>query len=87
MIRHKTDGLNVTASEIAAAFSAPAWASKYPPVLTLDQAAELIQVPLQTLYSWRSRGLLNGCSRKVGKHVRVFRDRFLHHIFNKGLTP
>ncbi len=81
------DWLQLNSKELETAFSDPAWAAKYPPVLTLNQAAELIQVPLQTLYSWRSRGLLNGCSRKVGKHVRVFRDRFLHHIFNKGLTP
>jgi hypothetical protein len=72
-------------AEIAAAFSDPVHAERFPPILTLQQAAELWQVPLDTFYQWRSRGLLDGCSCKVGKHVRLFRDRLIIQIFNKGL--
>jgi len=78
--------LKLTAKEVQIAFSDANWAAKFPPVLSLKQAAELMQVPLQTLYSWRSRGLLKGCSRKLGKYVRVFRDRFILQLFNEGLS-
>lgn len=79
--------LRLSDREIAAAFSEPRWAERFPPVLTLVQAAELLQVPLQTLYQWRSRGLLGHCSRKVGKHVRIYRDRLLKQVFNEGIDP
>lgn len=78
--------LRLTPSEITAAFSADSWAERFPPLLTIDQAAELLQIPKSTLYDWRSRGLLSRCSRRVGKRVLFFRDRLVHFIFNEGLT-
>jgi hypothetical protein len=75
---------SLTADEIAQAFSSSSIASAFPPVLTVDQTAALLQVPKATIYDWHSRGLLNGCCRKVGKHLRFFRNRLLLHIFNKG---
>ena len=77
--------LDLAPAEIAAAFSDPLYAERFPPLLTLEQAAELLQYPLDTIYQWRSRGLLDRCSRKVGKHVRFFRDRLIALIFNEGL--
>lgn len=71
--------------EITAAFADPATAQKYPPILTTQQAADLIQVPLGTIYDWSSRGLLRGCAKRAGKHLRIFRDRFVGQIFNEGL--
>ena len=47
--------------------------------------ARLLQVPKATIYDWSSRGLLRGCGRKVGKHLRLFRDRLITKIFNDGL--
>ena len=82
----KEDSLNLTAQDVANAFAEPVWAAKFPPVLTIDQAAELLQIPKQTLYDWSSRGLLRGCCRKVGKHLRFFRDKLLFLIFNEGLN-
>ena len=63
--------LHLTDAEIARAFSESKWAEKYPPVLTVDEAAQLVGVPKATLYNWSSRGLLRGCSRKVGRHLRI----------------
>jgi excisionase family DNA binding protein len=79
------DSLNLTAKELAGASAAGPWAEKFPPVLTTDQAAELLQVPKATVYDWSSRGLLTGCCRKVGRYLRFFRDRLLAKIFNEGL--
>lgn len=86
MDQSQKQGLQLSAKELYTAFQDPHWAEKFPPILTVDQAAELVQVPKATIYGWSSRGLLDRCSRKVGKHLRFWRDRFLEFIFNKGLA-
>jgi excisionase family DNA binding protein len=78
--------LDLSSAEITAAFSDPIDAERFPTILTPQQVAELLQVPLDTIYQWRSRGLLDTCSRKIGKHVRFFRDRLITLLFNKGLS-
>jgi hypothetical protein len=50
-----------TAKELAALFVDPELANRFPPILSPDQAAELLQVPKNTIYDWSSRGLLDGC--------------------------
>jgi hypothetical protein len=77
--------LKLTDKEIALSFSSPIWAERFPPIMSVNQAADLVQIPVATIYDWRSRGLLHGCSRKVGKHVRFIRDRLLQQIFNEGI--
>ncbi len=71
--------------EIAGMFSRDADAERFPPILSLEQAADLLQLPPGTLRDWRSRGLLSSCSKKIGKHVRFIRDRLVKHVFNEGL--
>jgi hypothetical protein len=78
--------LRLTDREIHAAFTADPWAERFPPVLSLAQAADLLQVPMATIYAWSSRGYFKGCARHVGKHVRIFRDRLLQKIFNESLS-
>ncbi|MCE9534601.1 MAG: helix-turn-helix domain-containing protein [Planctomycetes bacterium] len=67
--------------EIANLFVDPHWAQRFPPILTPDQAAELFQIPKQTIYDWSSRGLLTGCKARVGKHLRLVRDRLIQKFF------
>ena len=58
------------------------WAAdKWPPVLTVDQAAELLHVSKSTLYEWHSRGRLKGCCRRRGKHLRFLRNRLIQTFF------
>lgn len=76
--------IKISAQEIALAFRDPNWATKFPPILTISQASVLLQVPVGTLRDWRSRGLLTGCCRKIGKHLRFLRDRLLNQVFNEG---
>jgi excisionase family DNA binding protein len=78
-------GLKLTPKEVAAAFSDSAWANRFPPILTVEQAAELLQVPKGTIYDWSSRGLLMGCARRMGKHLRFMRDRLILKLFNEEL--
>lgn len=80
-----TQGLSLSAKEIAEAFEDPKWAERFPPVLSVDQAAALLQIPKATLYDWSSRRLLKGCSRRIGKHLRLFRNRLISHVFNEGI--
>ena len=70
----------LSAAQAAALFADPAWAGKYPPLLSVGQAAELLQVPKQTVYAWSSQGLLDGCKARAGKHLRLFRDRLLQTL-------
>jgi excisionase family DNA binding protein len=84
-MRRQDGEMRLTANEVSAVFADSPWAREFPPVLTVDQAATLLQVPKATVYDWSSRGLLRGCSRRVGKHLRFFRDRLLMKVFNEGL--
>ena len=85
-MRNQNGDLRLSRVEIASAFADPNWASQCPPVLSVEQAARLLQVPKATIYDWSSRGLLCGCGRRVGKYLRLFRDRLIVRIFNEGLT-
>jgi hypothetical protein len=77
--------LHLSSAEIARAFSDPATAAKFPPVLSLELAGELLIVPLGTMRDWRSRGRLAGCSRCVGNNLRIWRDRLLTQFFDGKL--
>jgi excisionase family DNA binding protein len=81
----RNPSLKLTAQEIQRAFADTKWAEIFPPILTVEQAAKLLVVPKATVYDWSSRGLLSGCARRVGKHLRFVRDRLITKIFNEGL--
>jgi hypothetical protein len=49
---------------------------RYPPVLTYEQAARLVQVQLPTLKGWLSQGRFARCVKR-GKPGRIVRDLFL----------
>jgi excisionase family DNA binding protein len=78
------ENLKLTPREIAAACESNV-GLVIPVVLTVEEAAELLRMPKQTIYDWRSRGLLKGCCRKVGKRLRFFRDRLIQKAFNEGI--
>ncbi len=80
MGRHQKPGLKLTATEIAHAFHGM-WAEKFPPVLTVDQAAALAGIPKGTIYDWKSEGKLKDCAHRKGKRLRIFRDRFIRFLF------
>ena len=56
---------------------------KYPPLLTYEQAADLVQVALPTLKGWFSQGKYAGCVRR-GKPGRVVRDLFVQQFLRDG---
>jgi len=74
--------IKLTPREISAPFINGTWAEAFPPILNIEQASSLLQVPVGTIREWRARGRLGNCCRKVGKHLRFYRDRLVEVIFN-----
>lgn len=72
---------NLSSSEIAKAYSSPESSQRFPPVLSVEQAADLARVPTNTIYDWSSRGLLKEVAHRKGKRLRIFRDRFVQWLF------
>ena len=71
----------LTPDEIGAAFDSGPWAERFPPILNVEQAAELAGIPVKTIYDWSSRGLLSSCAVKRGRRLRIWRDRFASFLF------
>jgi excisionase family DNA binding protein len=53
----------------------------FPPVLSPQQAAALLNISVHTLYQWLSKGYLKGCSRRRGKRVFIWRDALVVGLF------
>ncbi len=53
-----------------------------PPVLTVPEAAALLQVGVGTLRDWLLKGRLDGTYRKRGKRLFFWRDKLLDRVFN-----
>ena len=73
--------INLQLDEIATSFATEPWASRYPPLLTIEQLADLFQVSKRTAYQWIAEGLFDGAISKSGTHRRVFRDRAVQLLF------
>ena len=71
----------LSTTEIAKAFGDGGGAS-FPPILTAEQLAGLLQISPKTLYEWIAKGRLDGAFRKRGKHILVWRDRAIDLLFN-----
>ena len=54
---------------------------RFPPVLNVTQAAELLGVSVKTIYDWSSKGRLRRCSRRRGKRLYFWRDRLIREVF------
>ena len=46
--------LRISREEIASAFSTDKYCDRFPPIMNVQQAAELLQVPKHTLYEWNA---------------------------------
>ena len=47
------------------------YADRYPPLITIEQAAEIAQVKLRSIYEWSHLGRLDGCKSKQGRELRL----------------
>ena len=76
-----TDLESTNQNDVVLLPSIPQLDERFPPILTLTQAAELLQIPRTTLYDWRKRHWLDTCCRRRGKHIRCLRDRLVQWYF------
>jgi hypothetical protein len=77
----RNPSIQLEVSELKEMFADPVWISKFPPLLSVDAAADLANVPKGTIYDWSSRGLLASCANKRGKRLLILRDRFVQFLF------
>jgi hypothetical protein len=73
--------VQLSQAELDGAFFDKQAGGRFPPVLSSQQASEMLQIPLKTLYEWSSRGYLRGCSRRRGKRLFFWRDRLVRELF------
>jgi len=76
----KSDRLAVDQKDIERAFFDNS-GGRFPPVLNVRQAAELLHVSVNTIYEWSSKGYLGGCCRRRGKRLFIWRDRLVSELF------
>jgi len=72
-------------AEIAAILRERNEAERFPPIFTLGQVVELLQIPQETIGAWRSRERLNGCCCKVDDHLRLNRNHPIQIVFDEEL--
>jgi excisionase family DNA binding protein len=71
----------VSQSEVATMFAVEPWSTHYPPMLTIEQVARLLQVSRRTIHQWIAEGKFAGTTSKVGKHRRFLRERVVQNFF------
>lgn len=68
--------------EIIKAFAMDDVHHRFPPVLSVPQAADLLGRPADTIRLWITQGKLKGAVRKRGKAYFIWRDRLIKAIFD-----
>jgi excisionase family DNA binding protein len=76
----------LTPDEVDLAYGDQSNAVAYPNILTVKQFARMFQVNNSTAYLWIAQGKLDGAVTKVGKHRRIWRNRVVTMLFNKGIS-
>ena len=77
---------NLSPDEIRQDFADEPWSSRFPPVLTLHQFADLFSVAVRTAKFWIASGDFEGATTRIGKHRRVWRDRAIQMAFARRRT-
>ena len=72
----------ISLDEVRQAYSG-AWGDRYPPILSVQQFAELLGASPHTIRDWHRAGRFGSAARKVGKHIRIFRDRAIVELFKE----
>ena len=80
MARHPDKKVTLTKADLATAFDGP-WGDCFPPVLTVQQAADLLGIKKNTIYHKSSEGALDGTFAKVAGKLRFWRDKLVKKAF------
>ena len=73
MGRYPNSTVQLTQADVAAAFQG-VWGDRFPPVLTVEQAALLLQVSRWAIYRMVCEGRLDGTFTKVAGKLRFNRE-------------
>lgn len=84
MGKYSRPGVPLTEQDLAVALTGP-WIERFPPLLTAQQAAELLQVSINAIYHLRCEGRLDGTFTKIAGKLRFWRDRLIRRAMTKGL--
>ncbi len=68
--------------EIEKAFANDDLHRRFPAILSVTQAAELLGRPADTIRLWITQGKLKGAAHKRGKAHFIWRDRLIKVIFD-----
>jgi len=72
---------SLTRAEITRSFESNL-VGDFPPILSPSMLAHLLGLSRKTIYAWIAAGRLDGCFRKRGKHVLIWRDKAVDVLFN-----
>ena len=72
----------ISREEIRQSFDGP-WGERFGPILSVQQFAELLGASPHTIRDWHRAGRFGSAARKVGKHIRIFRDRAIAELFKE----
>jgi len=78
----KKHAIRLSDRELEEMFAVEEWAKKFPPILSVNEAAALARVEVSTIYDWSSRGLLVDCARKCGR-LQIARNRFVRFLLER----
>lgn len=57
-------------------------ARRYPPLITVEEAADIARVPRATIHGWSSAGKLDRFKHKCGRRILLRRDEFVRSLLN-----
>lgn len=60
------------------------YATKYPPLITVEHASEIAHVPIATIYSWSSADRLDAFKVRVGRNILFRRDAFINFLLSNS---
>lgn len=73
--------------ESAAAEVMAEYANRYPPLITVEQAAEIAHVPIATIHAWSSDGAFDGFKVHRGRRILLQRDCFVRFVLYGSAQP
>jgi excisionase family DNA binding protein len=60
------------------------YAQRYPPLITVEQAAEIAHVPKATIHAWSSANRLDEIKIRCGRRILLKRDSFVRFVLAGG---
>lgn len=73
--------------ESAAAEVMAEYANRYPPLISVEQAAEIAHAPPATIHGWSADGAFDGFKARSGRRILLQRDCFVRYVLYGSAQP